>query len=86
MAQKQWAQENPGKDPATLAADELAAEASASSETLKTTIVLPSREDIEAALLEKRKEDVLQKYTKPAVLNTLLDAFDRAPPAEPMAS
>jgi len=86
IAQKQWAQENPGKDPATLAADELAAEASTSTETLKTTMALPTREEIEAALLEKRKEDVLQKYTKPAVLNTLLDALDRAPAAEPMAS
>lgn len=48
-------------------------------ETLQTaplapSIAVPSREEIEARLLERRKQDLLQKYQSPQLLASLLES------------
>lgn len=41
---------------------------------LAPTVALPSREEIEARLLERRKEELLRKYQSPQLLASLLES------------
>ena len=41
---------------------------------LAPTVSVPSREEIEARLLERRKEDLLRKYQSPQLLASLLES------------